>query len=278
MSAPPSRTPSPPRGAGTLTVLGSGTLVPDHRHHGAAHLLRVGPLLALMDCGPGTVHNFTRHEVAWSDLTHVLITHFHTDHVGDLSALMQALKHGVRPPRTRPLTLVGPAGFGAFLERLAAATGRHVVETGFALRIVEVEERAPWTDGEAELRVTCVRTPHTAESVAYRVEAGGVAVGYTGDTGPSDAVADLLRGCDVVVGECTQPDPPLTDTHLSPSGLAALARATRPGTLVVTHVAPPSTPEDAAAAVATAWGGKVVAGRDGLVVPLGAVPRAEEGR
>jgi ribonuclease BN (tRNA processing enzyme) len=249
-------------------VLGSGTLVPDARHHGAAHLVRHGAVLALLDCGPGTIHGIAEHGVPWSDLTHVLITHFHADHVGDLSALMLALEHGLRTPRTRPLTLIGPTGFPGFLERLAAATGRHVVEPGFELRVVEVRGEGVWSDGEAGLDVRCASTPHTEESIAYRVEFGGAVVGYTGDTGPSTAVANLLEGCDVLVAECTQPDPPAMDTHLSPRGLAALARAARPGKLVVTHVMPPSTHAQAAAAVAAGYEGHVLPGADGLVVPL----------
>ncbi len=221
-----------------------------------------------MDCGPGTIHSFARYGVAWPHLTHVLITHYHTDHVGDLPALLQALKHGTHPRRTRPLHLVGPVGFGAFLGRLAAAMGPHVLDPGFELRVVELESGHAYQAEDADLGVSCVSTPHTAESVAYRVELPGATVGYTGDTGPSPTVASFLTGCDVLVAECTQPDPPTMETHLSPSGLAELSIAARPGVLVVTHVAPPSVPEEAAATVAAAWGGTVLAARDGLVIPL----------
>jgi ribonuclease BN (tRNA processing enzyme) len=271
MASPSARQPGPgpgPRPDAAVTVLGSGTLVPDHRHHGAAHLFRGGDVLALLDCGPGTVHSFTKHDVAWVDLTHVLITHFHADHIGDLPALMVALALGAAPPRTRPLTLVGPPGFPAFLERLAAATGRHLLDPGFEVRVVELEADGAWVDGAHALRVRCGSTPHTEESVAYRLEAKGAVVGYTGDTGPSDAVAALLRGCDVLLAECTQADPPTMDTHLSPARLAALARATRPGTLVVTHVMPPLTHEEAAARVSERYDGRVVAARDGLTCVL----------
>jgi len=221
-----------------------------------------------MDCGPGTIHGFAKYGVEWFHLTHVLITHYHTDHVGDLSALLQALKYGTGSPRTLPLHLVGPVGFGGFLARLAAAMGSHVLDPGFGLRVVELEPGHTYRAGDGGLAVSCVSTPHTAESVAYRVDLPGATVGYTGDTGPSPAVASFLKGCDVLVAECTQADPPAMETHLSPSGLAELCVAARPGALVVTHVAPPSAPEEVAAAVAAAWGGTVLAGRDGLVVPL----------
>ncbi len=210
--------PSPSRRS-TLTILGSGTLVPDEARHGAAHLVHASSALVLMDCGHGTIDSVVRYGVAWPDLTHVLITHFHTDHVGDLPALLQALKYGTRPRRTRPLRLIGPTGFGAFLERLAAAMGASLLEPGFPLRVVEMASGDACEEPGADLRISCVATPHTAESVAYRVETGGSTVGYTGDTGPSPSVASFLAGCDVLVAECTQPDPPELDTHLSPSRL-----------------------------------------------------------
>lgn len=242
--------------------------MPDHARHGAAHLVQAGGALLLMDCGPGTLHGVDRFGVAWAELTHIAVTHYHSDHVGDLPALMQALKHGLTPRRTRPLTLLGPRGFRRFLDRLACVVGSQVVDPGFPLDIVELGPGEVHADGAADLRVSCMPTPHTPESVAYRVGGGGANVGYTGDTGPSELVASFLAGCDVLVAECTLPDPPTMTTHLSPVGLADLASVARPRLLVVTHVAPPSTPPAAAAAVAARYDGEVVAGRDGLTIPL----------
>lgn len=257
-----------PGGGATLTILGSGTLSPDASRHGAAHLIETGTHRLLLDCGWGTLDGLTRYGVAWAGLTHVALTHFHADHVGDLSALLLALKHGVSPPRREPITLVGPAGFEAFLLHLAKATGAHVLDPGFPVHVVELQAEQVLEDDTGTLRVTCHPTPHTAESVAYRVEVAGRNVGYTGDTGPCEDLAAFLEGCDILVAECTQVDPPVLPGHLSPTTLAALARVTRPGLLVVTHVAAPRTPESAAAAVAGLWSGRVVAGADGMVLPL----------
>ena len=121
----------------TYTLLGSGTLLPDEVRHSPAHLLDAGEVRLLLDCGPGTLHGFARHGVAWSEITHVAISHYHTDHVGDLSALLFALKWGVQPPRTRELVLIGPPGFRRFLERLAEALGPHVLDPGFGVTVLE---------------------------------------------------------------------------------------------------------------------------------------------
>lgn len=243
--------------APVLTILGSGTLVPDASRHSAAHHLRVGATSVLLDCGAGTVHGFVRHGVRWQELSHVAVSHFHTDHIGDIGALMFAFRHGLTTPRTEPLTVVGPVGLGDLLDRLAAALGGHVVEPGFELRLVEL---GPGDAHEAgnDVTVRCHPTPHTPESVAYRVEGGWGSVGYTGDTGPSEAVADFLGGCDALIAECTVPEAMGIDTHLSPESLAALAERALPGLLLVVHVGPRHTPAEAVRRIRRAYGGIVV--------------------
>lgn len=251
-----------------LTVLGSGTLLPDAERSSAAHLVRAPGVRLLLDCGTGTLHGFARHAVPWRTLTHVAISHFHNDHVGDLPALLFALKHGVVPRREDPLVLIGPPGFRELLENLATALGDHVTDPGFEL---DVREIAPGEalEHEGTFRLTAHTTPHTEESIAYRWEGEGGVVGYTGDTGPSRDLARFLAGADVLVSECALTDPPEMDLHLSPMGVAELAHIAEPGTLVLTHVFPPLTPAAAVQQVnAAGYRGEVVAGHDGLRLPL----------
>lgn len=262
-----------PHAPAALTVLGSGTLLPDPERSSAAFLVETPGARVLLDCGPGTMHGLARHGVAWQELTHVAVSHYHMDHVGDLAALLFALKNGVRPRRTRPLTLVGPRGFGAFLERLAGALGDHVVDPGFDVDVVELGWGEELEVPTARMVISAHPTPHTDESVAYRVAVPAGTVGYSGDTGPSDALAAFLAGCRVLVLECGQDDPPLREGHLSPSTVAELAAAATPETLVLTHVTPPLTPEAAVAGVrAAGYAAPVLAGFDGLRIPLEAGP------
>lgn len=251
-----------------LTILGSGTLVPDARHHSAAHHLHLDGASVLLDCGPGTVHGFARYGLRWQELTHVAISHFHTDHIGDLGALMFAFKHGLGSPRVEPLTLVGPRGFSRLLGRLASALGGHVLDPGFEVRVVETRPEVPFEEASAGFTLTCHRTPHTPESVAYRLEGTWGSVGYTGDTGPSGEVGAFTAGTDVLIAECTLPDVSAIDmdTHLSPTSLAAIAGRARPRLLVVVHVGPRHSPEAAADRIRALYEGDVVPAVDGLRV------------
>jgi ribonuclease BN (tRNA processing enzyme) len=247
-----------------VTVVGSGTLLPDAERRSASHHVQATRASVLLDCGNGTLHGLAACGVDWRGLTHVAITHYHADHVGDLAPLLFALRNVLRGDRTERLALLGPPGFGGFVERLAAAMGTYVLEPGFPLDVVDIEPGVGYADPAGDLHIRACPTPHTDNSVAYRVQVDGEVVGYTGDTGPSDEVATFLEGCGLLIAECAWPDPCEGEGHLSPERLAGLAARAGPGLLALTHVYPPMTPAEAAAAVRARYPGRVVAADDGM--------------
>lgn len=251
-----------------LVVVGSGTVVPEGDRGGACYWLEMGGTLALLDCGPAAVQGLARLGLPWDRVTDLVLTHFHADHVAGVPALLFALKHGLLPARRRaPLDVRGPPGTRRLFERLADALGDFLLEPGYPLRIAEV---AP---GEAaELRGGAVLrahpTPHTEESQAVRID-GPAAVGYTGDTGPSETLGAFFRGVDLLVCECSLRDEEVGDHHLSPSRVARLAGTARPGRLLLTHVYPHLRRLGVAELVREAgYDGPLEVAHDGLSLPL----------
>ena len=244
-------------------------MLPDASRTSAAHLVEGNGFRVLLDCGSGTLHGLARHAVDWPGLTHIAVSHFHPDHVGDLSGVLFALKHGLSSAREEPLTLIGPPGFRGFLRRLCSALGGHVLDPGFPVSVVELASDDAFEHRRSGLCIRARPTPHTDESVAYRVETPSGVVSYTGDTGPSDAVGEFLGRCDVLIGECALRDPPEMELHLAPSGLARIATLAEAELLIVTHVYPPTRPADAVQRVAQhGFGGHIVPGEDGLTVRI----------
>lgn len=174
----------------------------------------------------------------------VAISHFHTDHIGDVPALLAAYRF---QGRTRPLTIVGPPGVRGVLEKMAGLFGDWVLD-GVPLRVVALAPGEVWRADE--LAVESYPVHHTNESVAYRVETPHGVVGYTGDTGVTPGLGGWLRGCRVLVAECALADPPEVDSHLSPTGLARLVDESVPELVAVTHVYPPIEPAEMAESVA----------------------------
>jgi ribonuclease BN (tRNA processing enzyme) len=221
-----------------LTILGSGTLLPDDRHRSAGHLLEWGSGKLLLDCGSGVLHGLARDGLDWRKITHVALSHFHTDHFGDLAPLLFAWKHGVPASGAIERTLLGPPGLGSVLDGLEAAFGPSVRSPGGPLRVVELAREARWEDRAAGLGLRTHPARHSDEAVAYRIEVEGKSVGYTGDPGPFAPLGSFFRGVDVLVSECGVPDDSPVDIHMTPLAVAELAGAAAPARLIVTHLYP----------------------------------------
>ena len=252
-----------------LTVLGAGTLLPDPHHSSPAHWIEQGEVRLLLDYGSGTLHGLARERLWWRGVSHIVLTHFHTDHVGDLAPLLFALRYGVRPAREDPLVILGPRGLGDHLEALGRAHGAYVVDPGFPVERVELEPGRRWADPAGRFTLATHATPHTTASLAYRVETADGVVGYTGDTGPSEELGRFFTGVQALIAECGLADPPEMDTHLSPRRLAVLANASEPGMLVVTHLYPPLRPHQIPDLLREAgYTGAVVVARDWTAIEL----------
>ena len=248
-----------------LWVLGSGTLVP-HAERGAPALFaEAGSSSLLLDCGAGTLRTLARLDLPWQAITHLLVTHFHTDHVGDLAALLFAYRHGLPEPREDPLYVIGPPGLNDHLTSLSRAHGSFVVDPGFPLVAKELPVGSNWTDPGGGVRIKTWKTEHTVDSVAYRVETRFGTLGYTGDTGRSRSLGTFFQGCQVLVAECSHSDGRGSDNHLTPTTLAELAGLSSPELLVTVHVYPPLDPDEVPDLLNGAgYVGRVLAGRDGL--------------
>lgn len=250
-------------------VLGSGTLIPSDERRSASHMAVFGDVRMLLDVGFGTVHGFARHGVAWHDFTHVVISHFHTDHIGDLAPYLFLLTYG--PERRKaPLTIVGPPGIGRVLDGLAEAHGAWVREPPFPLNVVELARNDRWSDPDGRFTLVCHPTPHTDESVAWRVETSHGVLGYTGDTGPDAEVGRFLAGATLLISECAVPDGSDVPIHLTPGQVAELAGLARPELLVLTHAYPPLDPAEVPDLVRRGgYDGPVIAARDGDTFRIG---------
>ncbi len=252
-----------------VTILGSGTLLPDDEHRSAAHLVE-GPGFGLLwDCGSGTVHGMERYGVRWRELSHLAISHFHTDHFGDLPALMWALKHGVGEERDHALTILGPRGLRRRLTLLAEAYGPFILDPGFPVDVVEFEAEDDWADGDAGLRLRAHPARHTPEALAFRIDAGALAVGYTGDTGHLPLLGPFFQGVDLLIAECALADDSGAEAHLTPTGVASLLRDADPQLTVLTHLYP----EVERAALpdlirGLGYTGDVLVGHDGLSIRI----------
>jgi len=181
-----------------LRVIGSSPAWPNADGAHSGYLVE-GPGRLLLDCGPGVLARLRRVE-PWPQIDAIAITHLHLDHWGDLVPWVWGSRFRVGDAIAKPELWLGP-GVREDLRALGARLGTpDMFETTF-----EVYEYRP---GErfraAGFEVLPVAVPHYGMStVGFRVEAGGRALAYSGDSAPGDALVELARDVDLFVCEAT---------------------------------------------------------------------------
>jgi ribonuclease BN (tRNA processing enzyme) len=250
-----------------LTTVGTGTAAPSARRVCAGHLVEARGVRLLMDCGSGVVHRMAALGVRWQDVTHVALTHFDADHTSDLATLVVAWRYGQLPPRSAPVTVLGPVGTQALLERMATVSWDKLLAPGYPLLVREIEDGGSVALGDG-VTLTARKVPHTEESVAYSVECGGRRLTYTGDTAFDPAVGEWAAGSDVLLCECSLPAAMAVPAHLTPEQCAEIARLAAPGLLALTHLYPPVEELDLPAVIGARYDGPVVVAFDGWSTEL----------
>ena len=91
-----------------VTLLGTGTPLPDPHRAGPATLVRAGSKTFLVDAGRGVVMRAAAAGSGANQLTAVLLTHLHSDHITDLGDLVTT--RWITTFEPSPLIVVGPPG------------------------------------------------------------------------------------------------------------------------------------------------------------------------
>ena len=245
-----------------LVTVGTGTVAPSAKRTCACHWLARGDVRALLDCGNGTLHRLAELGLPWHQITHVILSHFHPDHWGELPMLVYALKYTTVPARTEPLVILGPPGTVRLLRTLAEGYGDWLLDPGFPIGILDVRDGEPFPLG-GELNLETFPVPHTPESVALSLTAPEGRLVYTGDTGPSSELGRWASGCDLLLAECSLPESLAMDIHLTPERAGDLATEASAKRLVLTHFYPPVETSDPAKLAGQRFTGPITAARDG---------------
>ena len=245
-----------------LVTVGTGTVAPSARRTAACHWVTRGDLRLLLDCGAGSLHRLAEFGLPWQQVTHVILTHFHPDHWGELPMLVYALKYTAQPARTEPFVILGPPGVVQLLRTLAEGYGSWLLDPGFPIGILDLRDGEPFPLN-ADVSLETFPVPHTDESVALSLVSPEGRLVYTGDTGPSSELARWATGCDLLLAECSLPESMAMDIHLTPERAGDLAKEAAAKRLVLTHFYPPVETSDPAKLAGKRFAGPVTAAQDG---------------
>ena len=214
--APVLTTASPSPQLSWITLGTEGGPIPDGERSQPANLLVVDGAPWIVDCGDGAMERLATAGFKPAQVDIAFISHLHVDHIGGLSALIGL--HWVTGANV--LTIYGPPGTDVLVNGIVQSlTPTARIGLGVSMprptpeqltRVVIVKDGSDLN--VKGVRVRAVRNSHFdaspghpvddgSQSLSYRYDYKGYGIGFTGDTGPSAAVARMEQGVDLLVSE-----------------------------------------------------------------------------
>lgn len=216
-----------------VTVIGCSGSFPGPDSPASSYLIEAEGFSMLLDLGNGALGSLQRFHPLY-EIDAVCISHLHADHCLDLCGywVARTYRPGGPPPR---IPVHGPADTAHRMARAYDLDPDPGMTGTFDFRTLP---RGTFDIGP--FRVTAELMPHPVEAYAFRIEYGGKALVYSGDTGPSDALVELARGADLFLCEASFLDQPglPPELHLTAREAGEHAARADVGRLVLTHLVP----------------------------------------
>jgi ribonuclease Z len=240
-----------------VTLLGTGSPIPDPDRAGPSTLARAGGQIFLIDCGRGVLQRLAAAGSGANQLSALLLTHLHSDHIADLGDVIITRWVSTFAPDAPPLPIIGPPGTAEVVDATLRAFGRDI---GYRIAHhadlnapppVQVHEYTAGTVWDHDgVRIVAAPTDHrpVTPTVGFRVEHAGASVVLAGDTVPCESLDTLAAGAGALVHTVIRKDlvnrlpmqriRDICDYHSSVEEAAATAARAGVGILILTHYVP----------------------------------------
>lgn len=217
-----------------LKILGSGTCVPSIKRSSPANYLKIGNTQILVDCGAGTLSQLLKAKLDYRIVNMVCISHFHTDHISDLNALIQALNWTPKFNRKTDLILIGPKGFKVFYNKYLKPISGSPRPNTYKIIVKEINNKLNFKD----FSIYSFKTKHSKESVAYKFIRDSKSLIISGDTDFDENLSKFAKNSDVLVLECAFANRDKEKGHLIPRECGQIAKLANTKKLILTHIYP----------------------------------------
>ena len=252
---------------GKVIILGSGYAILEEGHENTHLLIQQGPHQVLVDCGSSPLVRLGKSGVGPDDVTDLILTHFHPDHVGGVPTfLLESWLLG----RRRPMNVYG---LEDTIDRVEAMLGLFEWKKWQNFYPV-IFHRLPLQEmslviGSPVLQILASPVKHLIPTIGLRVNflPEEKSLAYSCDTEPCPAVVSLAAKADVLIHEATGG----SVGHSSVEQAALSARQAEAKALYLIHYSIKQESETAMIATAQRiFGGPTSVAKDGMTIELGA--------
>lgn len=239
-----------------VTLLGTGSPIPDPHRAGPSTLVQAGDENYLVDAGRGVLMRLAGAGCAPTMLTAVLLTHLHSDHITDLNDVITS-SWALNMDDPKPLRIVGPEGTKETVARIL-----HFLDLDIGYRLahhddlneppqVEVTEITKGSlDLSTTVSISTAPTDHRPvdPTIAFRFDYQESSVVVAGDTVPCTDLDQLCNGAKALVHTAIRKDiietlplqraKDILNYHSSVEEAAETAQRAGMETLILTHYVP----------------------------------------
>lgn len=267
-----------------VTLLGTGSPIPDADRAGPSTLVRAGDQTFLVDCGRGVQQRLTAAGTGANALTALLLTHLHSDHIADLGDVIITRWVSTFTPDPAPLPIIGPPGTAEVVEATLKAFGFDIgyriahhadLNSPPPVEVFEYTDGPVWDRDGVQIRVAPTDHRPVTPTIGFRVEHAGASVVLAGDSVPCESLDALASGAGALVHTVIRKDlidpmpmqriRDICDYHSSVEEAAATATRAGVGILILTHYVPaiaPGQEDEWRALAATAFDRQIELGDD----------------
>jgi len=208
----------------TLTLLGTGTCQIEHERRASSVLLELNGTYILFDCGHGIIQRLLDVGIQHDQINHIILSHFHPDHVSDLILLLHAGAWSRRNPRTSNLHIYGPPGVQHLIDGFINLFGASSFQQpSYNIIVSEI------TGDHIQIGLypsDLISIP-PAGNHGLRFEWKGKHYALTGDSHFHEEEIDFLRGIDLAI---------IDSGHLEDREIVQLAAASQAKIIVCSHL------------------------------------------
>ncbi|NMC12151.1 MAG: MBL fold metallo-hydrolase [Chloroflexi bacterium] len=182
-------------------ILGSSNAIPDEHHENTHMAITSNDRAVLIDCGNSPTLRLRQVGISLDNLTDIILTHFHPDHIsGFPTLLMNMWLLG----RSAPLNIHGLKHTLDRVERMMESFDWDSWPNFFSVtfHVIAEDEMALVLEGE-ELKINSSPVQHMIPTIGLRIEQSSnhKVLAYSCDTSPCQSVIDLARGASVLIHE-----------------------------------------------------------------------------